>query len=190
MTTQQFPLDVAPASSSTAGVAGTAAGRTSTPGPPLLDFYVFGKPAPQGSKRMVPSGKPGGRMHLIESSKNVKPWREAVVAAAVDAMYEQFTGSTPPIRDPSTPLAVDIVCTFDKPKSAPKRRRTWPVTRSSGDGDKIARSCLDALTSAGAMRDDSQVVDLRVRKVFVSEDAEAMRVPGAHIRIYAIDGAG
>jgi hypothetical protein len=47
----------------------------------LLRVDVYGLPAPQGSKRHVG----GGRM--IEASKKVGPWREAVVrASTLDAL--------------------------------------------------------------------------------------------------------
>ena len=42
----------------------------------MITFHVSGTPAPQGSKRHVG----GGRM--IESSKKVEPWREAVARVA------------------------------------------------------------------------------------------------------------
>ena len=50
-----------------------------------ITFEVYGQPAPQGSKRHVG----GGRM--IESSKAVAPWREAVKWAAIEAMTQRVT---------------------------------------------------------------------------------------------------
>jgi hypothetical protein len=41
-------------------------------------FTVYELPAPQGSKRHVGNGR------MIESSTKVKPWRQAVIAAAKD----------------------------------------------------------------------------------------------------------
>jgi Holliday junction resolvase RusA-like endonuclease len=72
-----------------------------------------------------------------------------------------------------------------KPRSAPKRRRTWPIGARSGDVDKLARSVLDSLTGV-LFHDDAQVVHLVVSKdygdapgvrVFVA-DADAMRPEG------------
>ena len=44
------------------------------------DFFVLGEPAPQGSKRHV------GHGILLEQSKKVKPWREAIKYA----FYEKY----------------------------------------------------------------------------------------------------
>lgn len=46
----------------------------------IVEFFASGTPAPQGSKRHV------GRGIMIESSRKVRPWRAAVVAAAVASL--------------------------------------------------------------------------------------------------------
>jgi Holliday junction resolvase RusA-like endonuclease len=84
------------------------------------------------------------------------------------------------------PVAVDIAVTVAKPKSAPKTRRTWPATRSSGDADKHARNVLDALVDAAVIGDDSQVVELAVRKVFPGEAPDALASAGAVIVVRPI----
>lgn len=119
-----------------------------------LTFTVMGKPAPQGSKRHV------GHGILIESSKRVLPWRSAVVNAACDAIAAAPVDVWPL----DGPVEVMVTFWFTAPKSAPKRRYTWPVTRSTGDLDKLARALLDGLTDAGVFRDDAQVVALRAVK--------------------------
>lgn len=112
-----------------------------------IAFSVIGIPAPQGSKRHV------GHGILIESSKKVGPWRDDVRAEAIDAM------------DGAAPFAgpVDVWITFEfiRPPSAPKSR-VLPSVRP--DLDKLVRSTLDALKSAGVYGDDSQVTDLTARK--------------------------
>ncbi|MBX6386531.1 MAG: RusA family crossover junction endodeoxyribonuclease [Microbispora sp.] len=138
---------------------------------------VHGVPAPQGSKRHI------GRGALIEQSKRVAPWREAVKHAALAAAHP--TG----FRRLEGPVRCDITFVFDKPKSAPKRRRTWPITRSSGDVDKLQRAVFDALTDAGVMRDDSQVVDVRARKVHTGDPDAPLQVPGAVIRVWEVTDA-
>ena len=50
----------------------------------MIEFVVHGMPAPQGSKKFVGLSK-SGRGLLVESSKKVKPWRQDVVAAAIEA---------------------------------------------------------------------------------------------------------
>jgi Holliday junction resolvase RusA-like endonuclease len=128
---------------------------------------VHGQPKPKGSLRHVGKGR------MVEQLAGSKPWRQTVAWAAREARGESAT-----ITDPA---AVSIVVTVAKPKSAPKTRRTWPSTRSSGDADKHARNVLDALVDAAVIADDSQVVDLTVRKVFAREDPEALDAPGALI---------
>lgn len=154
--------------------------------PPALTVTVTGhRPAPQGSKRHVGHGR------LIEQSKRVTPWREAVHDAAVAAMtvrHIQTYGGMPAARPRPLdgPLRIEVVFTVRKPASAPKRRRTWPTTRDSGDIDKLLRSTFDALTTGGAIADDSRVIEVTARKAFPGEDVDALDEPGAIIRIRQI----
>ena len=140
--------------------------------PPSLEVVVYGEAAPQGSKRHVG----GGRM--IESSKKVKPWRDDVRDAALKAI-EEHPGWVPL----DAPLLVSMVFTVRKPASAPKRRRTWPDRMP--DLSKLCRSTEDALTTAGAWKDDARVVEYgRLAKVFPGEDPDALDRIGAVVRIW------
>lgn len=142
-----------------------------------LNVTVHGSPAPQGSKRHV------GRGIMVESSRRVKPWREAVKEAILRALGEEG----PPVGGP---VGARVIFTFSRPKSAPKRRRLWPTTRTSGDVDKLLRATFDAITDAGVVwQDDSQVVHVTAEKVYVGDDA-AMPVPGATVIVWAIEEAG
>jgi crossover junction endodeoxyribonuclease RusA len=113
----------------------------------MISFQVRGLPAPQGSKRHVGNGR------MVESSKRVAPWRQDVREEAMK-------------HAPGSPLAGGLCVTLGfylpVPKSAPKKRRLLATKRP--DIDKLARAVLDALTSAGVYRDDSQVVELKVEK--------------------------
>lgn len=134
----------------------------------MLTVIVHGLPAPQGSKRHVGNGV------MIESSKNVKPWREAVKHAALDALGRaqySFSG----------PVILEIVFTLPKPKSAPKNRITYPDKKP--DISKLIRSTEDALTDAGVWEDDARVIDEHALKVFPGEHPDALPHPGAVIRI-------
>lgn len=140
---------------------------------PDLTITVHGhRPAPQGSKRHI------GRGRLIEQSKRVKPWRDAVH----DATTAIVNGADPL----DGPLAVEVVFTVRKPASAPKHRITWPTTRDSGDLDKLLRSTFDALTTGGAIADDSRVVEVTASKVHPGEGLHALSEPGATIRIWRL----
>lgn len=147
---------------------------------PSLVIYVFGQPAPQGSKRHVGNGV------MIESSKKVKPWRQDVVAAARDAMpdigWQAFDG----------PLTVRMVFSFTRPKSHYRTGRNAHLLKADApaqpcsipDLSKLARSTEDALTTARIWADDARVSEYsRLAKVWVDEDAEALATTGCRIEI-------
>lgn len=156
---------------------------TTTPRPDL-EFTVHHRPAPQGSKRHVGHGR------LLEQSKRVAPWREAVDTAARAARVVSHIGDVP-VHKPSLdgPLSVEIIFTVRKPASAPKTRVTWPTTRDSGDIDKLLRSTFDALSTSGAIADDSRIVEVVARKVFPGEGLDALETPGAVIRVWRLTEA-
>jgi Holliday junction resolvase RusA-like endonuclease len=159
----------------------TAAPATPTTGaaPDLTVIVRDHRPAPQGSKRHV------GRGRLIEQSKRVTPWRVAVDTAAKQAMNARWLAGDGE-EELSGPLSVEVAFTVRKPASAPKRRVTWPITRDSGDIDKLLRSTLDALTTSGAIADDSMVVEVIARKMHPGEGLDALDAPGAVIRIWRL----
>lgn len=136
-------------------------------------IVVRGIPAPQGSKRHVG----GGRM--IEMSKAVGPWREAVRAETQRAMTAgpDHTGENPDITPAlNGPVAVLIHFYLPRPKSTSKRI-AFPAKRP--DLDKLCRSVLDGLTMGGAWEDDAQVISLFAVKIFADED----NAPGCTIII-------
>lgn len=137
----------------------------------MITIRVYGEAGPQGSKRFVGTSK-AGRGIMIESSAKVKPWREAAKWAAMQSGAKGLDG----------PLWVSMVFTIKKPKSAPKRKRTWPATKP--DLSKLVRSTEDALTDAGIWADDARVVEyLRLAKVYPGEDKDALDRPGCLITI-------
>lgn len=143
----------------------------------VMRIVVYGTPAPQGSKKFVGLSKSGHGV-MIESSKKVKPWRQDVKAAALEAR----AGAAPL----DGPLIVRMVFTLPKPASAPKRRRIWPMRKP--DVSKLARSTEDALTEAGIWSDDARVVEYeRLAKVFPGEDSEALDSCGCVIEIRRAD---
>lgn len=120
-----------------------------------VTISVVGTPAPQGSKRHVGGGV------MVESSKAVRPWREAVAHAALDAKAPVLAG----------PVQLDVAFFIRRPKShygtgrnaceikrsAPKRPASRP------DLDKLLRSTLDGLSGI-AYADDAQVVMVTASK--------------------------
>ncbi len=121
----------------------------------LEDLRVFGDPAPQGSKKLIPT-RQGPRM-LESSGPRLKAWRKAVSAAA----RESWQG-----RDPlEGPIKLELLFFLRRPKTS---KLLKPISRP--DLDKLIRGVGDALTvDAGILGDDSRIVDLRARKEWASE---------------------
>ena len=156
-----------------------------------MKIRVNGIPAPQGSKRHVG----GGRM--VEVSRAVGPWREAVRAETQRALAPHSLRAAPhtPGADigicracieegtlmvPSAPVRVQIDFTLPKPKSTPKKV-TWPAKRP--DLDKLVRAVLDGLVAGGAIHDDGQVVYLVATKMFPEHDDS----PGCSIYVQEME---
>jgi Holliday junction resolvase RusA-like endonuclease len=146
------------------------------PAGPAFTLVVFGRPAPQGSKRHV------GRGIMVESSKHVRPWRDAVRG---EAQAWTAAGHVPL----DGPLRVEMVFTLPKPASAPKRRRTWPDR--TPDLSKLCRSTEDALKDAGVIADDARIVEYsRLAKVYPREDPAALAAPGVALFIWRVEDEG
>ena len=132
----------------------------------MIQIRVNGIPAPQGSKKAFVN-KASGRVNMVESSKAVRPWREAVRAEAQLALGQLGHGEIPA---PGTPTAVEIQFRLPRPRSAPKRVML-PARRP--DLDKLARAVLDGLVAGGALGDDAQVTCLNLSKTFATDRAPA-----------------
>lgn len=153
--------------------------------PPVGPIVItaYGSPGPQGSKRHM------GRGIMVESSKKVKPWREAVKAAAL------ARGLNPVITGPVT---LEITFTLTRPKyhygtgrnalRLRDRAPTYPT--SPPDLSKIVRSTEDAITDVGIWRSDAQAVIEVTRKVYPGTHPDALDRPGAVIRITPLGGTG
>ena len=142
-----------------------------------LTVTAYGHPAPQGSKRHI------GRGRMIESSKRLPDWRDAVTEAARKAV------AAADLEPLDGPLVAEITVTVPRPKSAPKTRLSWPQTRSSGDLDKLVRGILDALDQGDAIADDSRVVELTARKVYPNEGLDALPRPGVVVHLWPLPAA-
>jgi crossover junction endodeoxyribonuclease RusA len=148
----------------------------------ILAFTVVGTPAPQGSKRGF-YNKSLNRVQLVESSAKVKPWRQDVKAAALNAIANQ-PGAWATLDGP---LTVTICFYLTRPRSHYGTGRnaqllkpsapTFPATKP--DLDKLIRATLDAIGEAAVWVDDSRVVALEVTKVYADANSPA----GADIAI-------
>lgn len=136
---------------------------------PAFIFSVHGMPITQGSKRAIPLKN--GRIALVEQTGDrLKDWRHAI-----NDEGRRARGDKPMLVGP---VHVTIEFALPKPNAAPKKKRTWPIGKRSGDLDKLARAALDALTNV-LFADDAQVVELYVRKDYGD--------PGACIVVRAVE---
>lgn len=107
----------------------------------------------------------------MEQSKAVAPWRTSVAWHAAQVYRRQ--PCTGPVR-----VVLDFV--MPRPTSAPKRSTPFAVKRP--DADKLTRAIFDALSEI-VWKDDSQVVDVHVRKRIAGPEEQ----PGALIRVQDLD---
>jgi crossover junction endodeoxyribonuclease RusA len=118
-----------------------------------ITFKVEGMaPAPQGSKRHL------GRGVMIESCRNVKPWRALVTSAAIATGLPILRG----------PVSMSVVFLFLRPKghltSKGALRSTAPQHHAvRPDGSKLLRSTEDALTGS-LLEDDARIVSCTWQK--------------------------
>jgi crossover junction endodeoxyribonuclease RusA len=129
----------------------------------MLTFTVPGLPIAQGSKKHVGNGI------MVESARNLKPWRDSVIWAAREALaYSQLAHAF------DGPVEVTLWFGFPRPKSHYRTGQFAHLLRdgapqfktSAPDLDKLVRACLDSLTIARVFRDDAQVAVLRAAKEY------------------------
>ena len=136
----------------------------------MIDIFIPGHAAPQGSKRHV------GHGIMVESCKRVKPWRESIRSALVDDKNQ-------PIERIEGAVLTTLEFVMPRPKSAPKRK-TPPAT-SRPDMDKLERAVNDAAVSAGVVKDDSYIV-MTLKGKRLAEIGEA---PGLYLIVAEFDYA-
>lgn len=133
----------------------------------MFQIFIEGQPRPQGSKKAFARGK---NIVLVEANKELPAWREHMTRMLQLKQLEEATPFT---------TAVNVALTFwlPRPKSV---KRQYPT--GTYDIDKLTRAVLDSITKAGVWRDDSDVVDLTVRKTYAD-----MHEPGVLISITPFD---
>jgi crossover junction endodeoxyribonuclease RusA len=122
-----------------------------------VQFFVPGHPKAQGSKRHVGHGV------MVEASKDLGPWRQAIAAEAAKA-----GNGTKFAR----PVQVRFVFWFKRPKHhyrtgkyAGQVKDSAPSWQSSApDADKLCRAVADALTISGLILDDRLIARIEAEK--------------------------
>jgi Holliday junction resolvase RusA-like endonuclease len=139
-----------------------------------ITFTVHGLPAPQGSKVWKGNGV------MVESSKNVKPWRQDIKYTALD---------TKPVDwDLSGPMSLSVVFRFQRPKTHYLKNGLRPTapyyctSARNGDIDKLLRATCDAMTGI-LFDDDRQVVSVSAIKRYCTANEQ----PGAIITLTALN---
>lgn len=141
-----------------------------------MQIIVYGDPAPQGSKRAI-RNQHTGRLHTVENSPKLVPWRQDVKYAAEAVLAE--LGRPPALMGA---VAVRMVFSFNRPKSVSRAKRPFPS--AVPDLSKLCRSTEDAITASGVWGDDALVVEYtRLAKVYCGEDPDALDRPGVFIVI-------
>lgn len=111
-------------------------------------FTILGPPVGEGRPRAVRMGPLGVRLHAAPKSAE---WR----ALAAQQMRSE-RGDTIPV-DVTVSVAIEAV--MPRPGSIPKKRgmgRIWRACKP--DIDNIEKAVFDALTTAGVITDDRQIV--------------------------------
>lgn len=141
----------------------------------MLTFTVQGMPPqPQGSKRHLGNGV------MVESCKNLKPWRYLVQQAAVATNHPTIIG----------PVSISCVFLFPRPKShytsKGALKPSAPTYHSvKPDGSKCLRSTEDALVDSGILQDDARIALASFTKRYITHNEH----PGAIITLIPLNQA-
>jgi len=127
----------------------------------MIAFEVIGEPAPQGSKTIATS-KSGGAW-VRDDNRALEPWRNAVAAAAAEAMDGQ--------QPLAGPLELEVIFVFARPKAHYRTGKRAGELKPSAphycsrrpDVDKLVRAIGDAITGHVVV-DDAAIVRLRAEK--------------------------
>jgi Holliday junction resolvase RusA-like endonuclease len=121
----------------------------------MISYWIDGEPAPQGSKSGFIKN---GRVVMVESSKKVKPWREAVAAQTSSQLENLYDFPM------TKPVEIALVFHLPKPKTV---TRKWPAVKP--DLDKLIRSTFDGLTTGGLYTDDALVIAVSASKQYATD---------------------
>ncbi len=124
----------------------------------MFSVFVSGTPRPQGSKQAF---RRGSKIVLVEASKGLPTWRQAIVDKIKDEEPDVITG------------AVDVKINFYLIKPKTVKRQFMTV---APDIDKLCRAVLDALTISGLIEDDANVIELHATKSYAKNEGAFISV--------------
>ena len=124
----------------------------------VISFRVYGRPAPQGSKKSI------GNNRFIESSKYLPAWRNAVKQAAEENKPDAIMTEA---------ISVEAVFYLEKPKTV---KRDFPTVPP--DCDKLLRGIFDSMTGVIYV-DDAQICKVIAFKRYATDS----NPPGVFITV-------
>lgn len=131
----------------------------------------------------IPKGQPRPRAFAVNGKARVydagtaEGWKGCVAAAARQYLPREPLGG---------PLSLSVSFQMPRPKSHVGKRGLLPSAPrehlSKPDVDNLLKAVMDCLTTLGAWRDDTQVVEVRASKAYALG-----KRPGASIRIMELN---
>ena len=120
-----------------------------------MKIFIPGEPIAQ--PRVKVSTRGGFARAYVDAKHPIHAYKQAIRLAYVNAGGGVLEG----------PVAIKIVCWFERPKSHSKKRRQHQEPKiSKPDADNLGKAILDALNEI-AYNDDGQVYRLTVEKWYV-----------------------
>lgn len=140
----------------------------------MFSLFIHGDAKPKGSKRVFMTK---GRPVLVEANKDVKSWELTLT----ENIWEHSIKHVGKELSWEGPIEVGLSFFLRRPKSA--KKRLFPHVMP--DIDKLCRTVLDALVSAGVVRDDGQVVRFsRLEKLYADSSP-----PGVWIEVRKLEAS-
>lgn len=141
-----------------------------------ITFFVTGTPKPQPRPRAFAMH---GKVRVYDPA-TAEGWKSCIAQAAREVL---------PAEPIAEPIKLDVCFFMPRPKGHHKKDGTIKDAHldrrhsQKPDADNLVKAVMDALSELQAWKDDSQVWNLRVVKVWADQE----RFPGASVRILTGD---
>lgn len=136
-----------------------------------LAVTIPGRPEQQGSKKVF-------NRRAVEANKNLAPWRADAIHHIQQAMAAQLvTQFVGPVRVIAGFYYARPAGHYGTGRNAGIVKPSAPVFKESApDLDKLQRALGDALTQAGAIRDDARIVAWDVDKLWAETSSVRLTI--------------
>ena len=138
-----------------------------------LTLFIPGIPKAQPRARATSRG---GRFTRMYDPGTAEAWKGCIALAIRDHM---------PAAPMDGPVRVDLTFLLPRPKRLMRKRDPDGAMYCTAkpDRDNLDKAVLDCLTEMGMWRDDAQVVDGRLRKMYAPKDGRT----GVELRITQLE---